>query len=222
MSPAKKKFSLSPGQGIGLSILAAAAVAALLVGGVLWWQLKHEPALPELMEAPSWALTNQRGEPVTSDDLSGQVYVVAFVFLECRGICPQMLGSLKQLHDEIAASPYVGELRLLPMSIDGTNDTPENCTAYMERMELSDEVVTFLTGPEDEVWPISEDGFALKVMLNTAEDPEVVALSPIVHADQFVLIDGQGRVRGMYPATEPKFMPMLLADAEQLILEARQ
>src|SRR5437899_505119 len=90
---------------------AVAGVAAVVLGGTIWKMRSRaasappvspvgsltavttpqaSSALPVLFNAPTFALTDQNGQPFDTARLRGKVWVADFVFTHCAGICPMM------------------------------------------------------------------------------------------------------------------------------------
>jgi protein SCO1/2 len=73
----------------------------------------------------------------------------------------------------------------------------------------------FLTGPRQEIWLLSRDGFRLPV----GEAPGS-ADAPIFHSDKFVLADREGRIRGYYDALDQKAQLALMRDIRLVASES--
>ena len=53
--------------------------------------------LPDLGPAPPFALTDQRGQPLSSQDLRGRVLVADFIFTRCPHACPMLTQSMAEV-----------------------------------------------------------------------------------------------------------------------------
>ena len=88
-------------------------------------------------------------------------------------------------------------------------------TAYADRHGLThSHEWLFLTGPRPAIWDLVRRGFLLPVE-EAPENPEM----PILHSNRFVLVDGEGRLRGAYDAFEPDALDRLLGDLAALQAE---
>jgi|GEM_PF-2407773 len=191
----------------GLFILALSA-ASMLYGG------DDKNGLPNLGTAPEWSLTDRNGNAFTSEQAEGKPYIALFYFLQCRGVCPAMLGTMKQLDATIAQSDLKDKARIIGMSIDGERDTPESLNSYFNTTALTNGITQLLTGPQETVWQIANAGFKLAVERNTA--PNLTAGLEINHTGRFVLVDKQGRIRGYYDNEDPAQLQQLLEDLNSL------
>ncbi|MEO8268219.1 MAG: SCO family protein, partial [Aureliella sp.] len=58
-----------------------------------------------LFEAPKFELTDQQGDPFSSDELVGRVWIVNFIFTNCASTCPLQSARLAELQKRIANWP---------------------------------------------------------------------------------------------------------------------
>ncbi len=163
--------------------------------------------LPALGQAPSFALTNQFGEPFGSSDLEGKIWIADFIFTNCRGPCPLISSRMADLQKPLRETG----VNLVTFTVDPANDTPAVLRDYAQRLEADPARWTFLTGPEAAIYNISRHGFKLALDPGTTEGP--------VHTTRLVLVDRKGTVRGYYDALAPDTVTKLLADASQLLRE---
>jgi protein SCO1 len=101
-------------------------------------------------DVPDVELVNQRGEPVSLRALAGDArpLLMSFIFTSCGTICPTLTATLARAGREL--QPGEPLLRLISISIDPENDTPERLLAYASRFEAPTDWV-FLTGREQDV-----------------------------------------------------------------------
>lgn len=176
--------------GVLVLVLSAITVAAILsrLGPA-------GPELPILGEVPPFELTSHRGETITLEDLEGAPWVADFIFTRCALSCPMMTTRMAEL-DEALPAGTPPAARLVSISVDPEHDRPEVLADYAEAFGAS-ERWHFLTGTEAEILELAIRGFKLGV--NPDPPPEMVDPDePILHSTRFVLVDGEGRIRGYY------------------------
>jgi protein SCO1/2 len=162
-------------------------------------------ALPVLFEAPSFALTDQNGQPFNADRLRGQVWVADFVFTHCAGICPMMTKHLADFQKATVGSP----VQMVSFSVDPERDTPAVLKQYAAEAKADESRWHFLTGAtRQQLWAIAK-GMNLAVGQDTGDQ--------VMHSNHFLLVDGQGKVRGVYNSEDDTFLPKLIADANKLV-----
>jgi protein SCO1/2 len=155
--------------------------------------------------APSFRLTDQTGRPFDSAALKGQAWIADFIFTSCAGTCPGMSAKTALLQQRL--SP---EILLVSFSVDPKRDTPPVLAEYARRYGARPGRWFFLTGLEEEIRRVAQQGFRLSVA--EGGSPE----EPIVHSIRFVLVDRDGAIRGYYDSTEPAQMEKLIRDAGTL------
>lgn len=162
-------------------------------------------ALPVLFDAASFSLTDQDGKPFSSEQLRGKTWVADFVFTHCPGVCPRMTMRMAGLQKALP-NP---DLHFVSFSVDPERDTPEVLKAYAKTYDADPARWHFLTGEKAAMFKAARD------MKLTAE-PAGVLGPDIAHAEKFLLVDGQGRVRGAYDSKDDADMKQLAADAAAL------
>ncbi len=150
-----------------------------------------EPALGELptyFPAPSFQGTTVDGTLLASTELHGKVYVVSFFFTSCTGPCPIMNSRLSVLHSLFADEPRV---RFVSVTVDPRRDTPSVLKRYAERYGAK-------PGRWDFLWMSPDKLEQLTREFRVSGSPE----HPDLHTTRFILVDGQGMVRGFFSGLE--------------------
>ncbi len=148
--------------------------------------------VPILGEVPDFTLIERSGRTTRRADLRGQIWVADFVFTSCAGPCPIMSRRMAELQESLAGAG-LGAVRCVSFTVDPTRDTPEVLRVYADRFHAHTDRWLFLTGEKEMVSRLTRKGF--KLTLEDQTDTE-----PILHSTRFVLVDGQGRIRGYYEA----------------------
>ncbi len=169
------------------------------------------PDLPPLGAVPPFTLTSQDGKPVTLADLQGKVWIADFIFTRCAGQCPLMTSRMGELTIALENEPTV---RFVSFSVDPEHDTPDVLRAYAQENHADLNRWTFLTGPKAEIRSLAIKGFKLAVEDANPKDPE-----PILHSTRFVLVDGNGSIRGTYDSGDVDRLAALRRDARRLAAE---
>lgn len=173
-------------------IAAAVLLTTLLVlGGLFAHRAKtsaaNEEAIPVLFQAPEWSFPDQHGRTVTSKELAGRPWVADFVFTQCRTVCPMLTARMVQLQRALTGV----DVRFVSFSVDPAHDTPAALAAYATQW-----------APEEKRWSLlstTEEGLTRVVAgFHVLRERQNDAVDPIVHTSVFLLVDGDGRVRGTF------------------------
>ena len=157
--------------------------------------LRHEPEPPPVLgQLPAFTLEEASGKPYGSADLAGQVYIASFFFTRCPSICPLLMQNVRKLQEGLNAREISG-IRLVSITVDPENDTPDVLADYARNLEADPARWTFLTGPPEKVRELVVSGF--KTPMDRADTPPGSAMD-IAHTGKVVLVDGSGRIRGYY------------------------
>lgn len=208
-------------------VWAALFLLAVVVGSLVVWQgfglndrgpfkrggsVSPEAAKPEgtvLAEfgpAPEFALTERNGRSFAKAELHGSPWIADFIFTSCAGQCPLMSLQMQGLQKKLG--PETG-FRFVSFTVDPERDTPEKLSEYADRYLAEKDRWFFLTGPKPEINRILKQFF-----LSEVEEPAM-------HSIRFILVDGEGKIRGYYDSSIPDSMNQLIHDAQIVIAPKR-
>jgi protein SCO1/2 len=164
--------------------------------------------LPALFDAPAFSLTDQDGKPFDSSQLRGKVWIADFIFTHCAGLCPVMTENLAEFQKQTPGSA----VQMVSFSVDPERDTPEVLKHYGGEVKADFSRWHFLTGTRAQTWEISK-GMKLAVGQDTGDQ--------VLHSTHFLLVDGEGKVRGIYDSDTTGFMKKMIDDSGALAAAAR-
>ncbi len=177
-----------------------------------------KPQLATIGKVPQFSFVNQNGKTITNHDYKGKVYVVEFFFTTCPDICIVMTENMTKIQNEFFGNPNVG---IASFTIDPNHDTPEVLKKYAQDKGITKPQWHLLTGPKEEIFKLSNEGFKLYVgeNLNTEGGFE--------HSGLFALIDQEGHIRSRvdedenpliyYNGLDLKEIQMLKEDIKKLL-----
>ena len=150
-----------------------------------------------LTPVSEFTLTNQNGAAVDNESLFGRVWVANFIFTQCQDSCPLQTEEMKRLQKYLKTLEKWDDLRLVSFTVDPEHDTPAVLTKYMADRAVDADHWDFLTGDKEEMRALVTNGFRLPVMEESQNSD-----MPILHSQQFVLVDWEGRIRGYYDSLD--------------------
>jgi protein SCO1/2 len=140
--------------------------------------------MPDGVRAPDFALTDERGRPVSMRQFRGRPVAVTFLYTTCEDTCPtqaqQIRGALDQLDRPVPA---------LAIAVDPPRDTPANAREFLRKYDLAGRM-RWALGSRDELERVWR-GFAIQEQLPDRE-----------HQARIVLVDGDGFQRVGFPASQ--------------------
>ncbi|HEX4966822.1 MAG TPA: SCO family protein [Thermoanaerobaculia bacterium] len=197
-------------RGLLWGFLVAALVVVFAAAAVQ--RLRRPEPPPVMWNVPDFKLTNRDGRTVTLKDLAGAPWVADFIFTRCPASCPMMTARLARFNRGL---PRNLPVRLVSFSVDPKFDTPAVLQTYAQSFKAPDRWL-FLTGDGEQIYRLSKDGFKLAID-NTPQAPGATPTAePILHSTRFVLVDGQGRIRGYYEAFDEESVKKLEGDLRAL------
>lgn len=105
-------------------------------------------------EIPDIKLTNAANQKVNiKNELDKTPVVVNFIFTSCTTICPVMSSAFAQLQDKLAKSN--SDLRMISISIDPEEDTPEKLHIYSQRFKAGSQW-QFFTGDKNDILAVQK------------------------------------------------------------------
>jgi len=182
----------------GISVVILLAVIAWIV---INQAEKSRADLPEYGAVPNFEFVNQDGDPFGTEEITGKITVLDFIFTNCQGPCPVMSSKMSQLYQQYSNTDQV---QFVSISVDPERDTLEALKAYGKRHGVNDHRWNFLRAPIDSVRDVSVNGFSLGGNF------------PMGHSTRFVLIDPDGTIRGYYRSLDDESIEALKRDIKAL------
>jgi len=198
-------------------VFAAAAVLMMQAGG-------STPPLPYYDDSaltPRWhavdhriadfSLVMQTGEPLRRQDLIGKVHVATFIYTRCANVCPAMVTQLSKVQKAIAGR---SDAAIVAFSVTPQSDTPETLAAFGRERRIDPGSWKLVTGDPDTIYELARTSYF-------ADDGRLEAGKPAVeqflHTEKALLVDREGKLRGVYNATLPFEIDKLLSDLDVLL-----
>lgn len=181
-------------------------------------------SLPVIKPAADGEVLDPRGKSLRLREVTrGRVTVMSFIYTRCAAAkaCPMATGVLMQLHRESAEDATLAKsLRLVSLSFDPVNDTPERMAAYSGLASSRTNAAPWhfvTTKSQAELQPIlAAYGQAVDKKQNPA-DPT----GPLNHTLRVFLVDAGGDIRNIYSSgtLDPR---LVLADVRTLLMKTAQ
>lgn len=154
-------------------------------------------------EVPDFSLTNQDGKRVSLKDFRGKALAITFIYAKCPlpDYCIRMSTNFSDLANQITADAEIKDkIRLLSISFDPANDTPEKLRSYGIGYLGNDPKTKFdvwqlAVGSDAEVRKIA-DFFGLRYEIDKNDKTQ------INHSLRTAVIAPDGKVTKIFPGNE--------------------
>lgn len=154
-------------------------------------------------EIPDFSLTNQDGKIISPKDFRGKALAITFIYAKCPlpDYCIRMSTHFSDVANQVAANADLKDkIRLLSISFDPANDTPEKLRSYGIGYLGNDPKAKFdiwqlAVGKEPEVRKIA-DFFGLRYEVDQNDKTQ------INHSLRTAVISPDGKVAKIFPGNE--------------------
>ncbi len=227
-SPTRKQVAGRRLQGTGPAPLAGKRllISLAVVAGVLLLTCCDQAA--GTLGAPWWdvphfELTDETGQPLSSEALAGKVWVADFIYTHCPDAGPAyLMPKMKALQDAILARKLAGRVELVSFTIDPLRDTPAVLAEYAALYGADPHIWHFLTGSNESIQNMLQNDFKIGAAFRM--EPGTDALIPmtdtttlassadyaVLHSfDRFLLIDRHSTIRTSYDGQSVQIQEML-------------
>jgi protein SCO1/2 len=194
---------------LGFFVLLVGAFFYFLFSGTDNWKKK----LPTVSYVKPFSFTSQDNRQITEDDLKGKVTVVEYFFTTCKGICPKMNSSIKNIYEQFKDEP---DFRILAHTVQPETDSVARLKFYADSMKIDSKKWILVTGRKDSLYKAARGSYLLDDPANNVEKLE----DQFIHTQFLALVDKSGNVRGsVYDALKEDEMKKLSKDISTLLKE---
>jgi protein SCO1 len=178
--------------------------------------------LPIVKPAADGDVLDSQSRPLRLRELThGRITVMSFIYTRCAAVkaCPYATGVLMNLHRLSADDAALAkEMRLVSMSFDPANDTPERMAGYATLAAACPTAASwqFITTHSQKELQLILDAYGQAVDKKKNQfDPA----GPLNHTLRVFLIDRDGNIRNIY-STGTLDVRLVLADVRTLMMES--
>ncbi len=175
------------------------------------WLETDSDSLANFHQIPAFQLTNQNGEAVTEKTFADKIYITDFFFTSCPGICPKMTKNMGVLQDAFLKDR---DVLLLSHSVTPEFDSVSILKNYAIAKDVIDDRWHLVTGERDHIYDLGRNAYFVEEDLGLEKDPD-----DFLHTENFVLVDKNRHIRGIYNGLNKTAIQQLIADVATLKLE---
>ena len=170
--------------------------------------LNNVEDLETFHKVPSFNLIDQNGESVTEQTFKEKIYVTDFFFTTCPGICPKMTENMALVQEAFKDDP---EVLLLSHSVTPETDSVQVLKTYAENKGAISNKWYLVTGDRKQIYDLGRKTYFVEQDLGQEKDED-----EFLHSENFVLIDKNKHIRGIYNGLNATAVQQLIADIKTL------
>lgn len=152
-------------------------------------------------------LINQNGKIITQNDYKNKIYIADFFFATCKGICLPMANNMLKLQEHYKNDHNI---MFLSHSVTPKIDSVPLLKDYALKKGVIDGKWNVTTGDKKHIYQLARKSYF--AVLDEGDGGE----QDFIHTENFILIDKERRIRGIYDGTKPKNIQKIINDIELL------
>lgn len=153
-------------------------------------------------------LINQNGVNISSKDYEDKVYVVDFFFTSCPSICPIMTDNMLLIQYEFIDND---QIMLLSLSVTPKIDSVPVLKKYATEKGVEDSKWNLSTGSKKHIYDLARKSYFAVVDQGDGD------LQDFIHTPNFILVDKEKQIRGIYNGTDLSEVSRLIQDIHILV-----
>jgi len=172
------------------------------------WLSAAEADAPDTHRVAAFHMSDQNGRAVTEGAFAGRVTVVHFFFTTCGDVCPSTTRNIAKLLRELRGNERV---QVLSYSVAPERDSVGALREFAAMHHITDPRWRLLTGPRSDVERLARESYFVRL-----GDGSSYGVATIAHTESLLLVDGRGRLRGVYAGTLMLEVDRLKEDVQRL------
>jgi len=148
----------------------------------IWSKVDHK--------IPDFSFVNQNGDTINNATFSNKIYIADFFFTSCPGICPVLTKRMKSIQKTYLEDH---ELLLLSHTVMPWRDSVSVLKDYARNNGVIDAKWHLVTGDKNALYNIARNGYFADEDFGKTQNE-----SDFIHTENFILIDKEGFIRGVY------------------------
>lgn len=172
------------------------------------WVNEGEKIDQNFHQIPAFRLQNQNGDWITEQKFKNKIYITDFFFTSCPGICPKMTNNMLVLQEAFEENPNV---LLLSHSVTPRQDSVAVLANYANIKGVKASKWDLVTGDRAEIYNLGRNFYFVEEDLGLEK-----AADDFLHTENFVLVDHNRHIRGIYNGLNKTAIQQLIADVKTL------
>jgi protein SCO1/2 len=179
----------------------------------VWMKEEDKKKLQGFHQIPAFRLQNQNGEWITEEKFKDKIYITDFFFTSCPGICPKMTNNMLVLQEAFQEET---DVLLLSHSVTPEYDSVSVLANYATIKGVNASKWDLVTGDRAEIYDLGRNFYFVEEDLGLEK-----AADDFLHTENFVLVDQNRHIRGIYNGLNATAIQQLIADVKTLKEETK-
>lgn len=176
-----------------------------------YWITPNSDEEKSFHKIPDFQLLNQLGDTVSQTTFDDKIYIADFFFTTCPGICLKMTGNMVKVQEAFKDDP---EVLLISHSVTPSIDSVPVLKNYAKKNGVMDNKWHLVTGDKTEIYNLGRNQYFVENELGVPKD-----INDFLHTENFLLIDKNKHIRGIYNGLNRASIAQLITDIKALKLE---
>jgi len=172
------------------------------------WIDEKNNDMSDFHKIPEFKLLNQFGNTISEETVNGKIYVADFFFATCPGICPKMAGNMSIVQKAFEKDDQV---LLLSHSVTPEQDSVSALKTYGDRNNCQPGKWHLLTGDREQIYTLGREAYFVEEDMGLKKSKD-----DFLHSENFLLVDQNRRLRGIYNGLNSTDVQQLIADIHTL------
>lgn len=157
------------------------------------WIEQNSSAYQNIHQIPAFKFINQEGDTISNKTIDGKIYIANFFFTTCRGICPKMTLNMNLLQEAFKQDTNIV---FLSHSVTPDTDSVNVLKKYAIENNVNSKQWHLLTGTKKDIYDLAKKQYFAGDTVGYYQTG-----NEFLHTENFILLDKQQRIRGVYNGT---------------------
>lgn len=176
-----------------------------------YWLAPGSKEEKEFHKISSFEFTNQLGEKTTNDSFKGKIYITDFFFTTCPGICSRMTESMVKIQNDFLDN---NDVMFLSHSVTPKIDSVSVLKKYADNNGIVSNKWHLVTGDRAVIYNLGRNEYFVENDLGEQKTND-----DFLHTENFLLIDKNRHIRGIYNSLNRASMSQIRIDMKALLKE---